>query len=577
LEKSDTTDKKTDVQWTSVHDLILIFSAIGVRARKAVALWRHGVRSASRLAALTSWEAEQSDINEHDKTLLDNFVQTNSRTSPSSTTPLRKDHPVIAPTARGSRVGAKLALCTQAGRAAALDDIDDLVDAPSAKLNSTHRYETWCELLEPFGERPMPVTPEKVRMVAAGLRKGGFRSASAYFGAACIEHLKTYGQRPGCLVTYSMARYSRAVSRGIGPSAGKASFNLEDLVDAMTAPTPEMVATVSSDCLWPCGVACLGAWWMTRSIELTAARVKDIEINDSLQRVHWALPASKTDVQALGVSRSHCCLCSSHPQLVLICPFHTAKTYLGILKNTFGASENFEDSPLFPNGNGAPLTHSASVRLIRAAAAASGDSLAYQPGRFGEHALRVSGAQFMSRVLLLDVYVIQLYGRWASKTVARYVQDAPLSRPLPTQIAQKPAITLEVVVKMVTNLLEKKMALADAVNEVSKDNKELSGALNNEVLAILDTAKSNDQDAKKVTQVMNKATKVTHIVLSGPDDGIPSNKFLARCGWRFGFVLHAFTTDDEPANICKTCYGLKTRKRKAAESEASSSSSSDND
>ena len=144
-------------------------------------------------------------------------------------------------------------------------------------------------------------------------------------------------------------------------------------------------------------------------------------------------------------------------------------------------------------------------------------------------------------------------------------------------MAQKPAITLEVIVKMVSDLLEKKMALSDAVDEVSKENKELSGALNNEVLAILDTAKSDDLDAKKVTQVMNKATKVTHIVLAGPDDGIPSNKFLAKCGWRFGSFLHAFKTDNEPANICKTCYGLKTRKRKAAESEASSSSSSDND
>ena len=143
----------------------------------------------------------------------------------------------------------------------------------------------------------MPVIPEKVRMVAAGLRKGGFRSASAYFGAACIVHLKTYGQRPGCLVTYSIARYSRAVSRGIGPAAGKASFSIEDLVDVMQPPTPDMVATISSDSLWPCGVACLGAWWMTRSIELTAARVRDLEVNDTLMRVHWALPASKTDVQ----------------------------------------------------------------------------------------------------------------------------------------------------------------------------------------------------------------------------------------------------------------------------------------
>ena len=183
----------------------------------------------------------------------------------------------------------------------------------------------------------------------------------------------------------------------------------------------------------------------------------------------------------------------------------------------------------------------------------------------------------MSRVLLLDVYVIKLYGRWASKTVARYVKDAPLSRPLPTQVAQKPAITLEVIVKMVTDLIEEKYALADAVDAVSKENKKLSEALNNEVLAVLDATKTDDMNEKKVIQVMNKATKVTHIVLAGPEEGIPSNRFLARCGWLFGFVLHIFTNDDEPANICKTCYGLKTRKKKAADSEATSSSSSDNE
>jgi hypothetical protein len=260
----------------------------------------------------------------------------------------------------------------------------------------------------------------------------------------------------------------------------------------------------------------------------------------------------------------------------MICPFHTAAAYLKILKNVFGDNENFHESPLFPNGNGGPLTHSASVRLIRAAAAASGDSLAFQPGRFGEHALRVSGAQFMSRVLLMDVYVIQLYGRWASKTVARYVQDAPLSRPLPNQEAQKPAITLDIIVKMVTDLMDKKYVLADAVAAVSKENEELNSALNNEVLAILDTSDIINTDDKKI-QVVNKATKVTHIVLAGPEQGIPSNKFLARCGWRFGFVLHSFPTIDvEPTNICKTCFQLK-KKKKVTEPDAPSSSSSDSD
>jgi len=128
---------------------------------------------------------------------------------------------------------------------------------------------------------------------------------------------------------------------------------------------------------------------------------------------------------------------------------------------------------------------------------------------------------------------------------------------------------------MVTELIGKKYALADAVDVVSKENKEMSGALNNEILAILDTTKTDGTPEKKAIQVMNKATKVTHIVLRGPEEGVPSNKFLARCGWRFGFVLHVFANDEIPNNICKTCFQLK--KKKVTETDAPSSSSSDSD
>ena len=46
--------------------------------------------------------------------------------------------------------------------------------------------------------------------------------------------------------------------------------------------------------------------------------------------------------------------------------------------------------------------------------------------RFGEHVFRVSGAQFLSR-RNVQVYLIQLLGRWGSDAVFRYIQEAPLS------------------------------------------------------------------------------------------------------------------------------------------------------
>jgi len=120
-----------------VHDLISLFTAVEVSATKAVKLWKLGVRSSSRLSLLTAWESEAANINEKDKEHLLQFIEARQGTSQLSSWPLRIDHPVIAPTLRGSRAGAKVALRTAVGGAAALEEIDSLLDAPSAK-NTRH-------------------------------------------------------------------------------------------------------------------------------------------------------------------------------------------------------------------------------------------------------------------------------------------------------------------------------------------------------------------------------------------------------------------------------------------------------
>ena len=170
----------------------------------------------------------------------------------------------------------------------------------------------------------------------------------------------------------------------------------------------------------------------------------------------------------------------------------------------------------------------------------------------------------------MDVYVIQLYGRWASKTVARYVQDAPLMRPLPAQAHQP--FTLEVIVKMVTDLVERKYALADAIKVVTeKSSNTQDEALQSEMLAVIDT--KDEMKTGPEVYVINMATKVTHIVLAGPELDIISDKFLARCGWKFGLVRHSFPSGDAThTKKCRKCF--KEKKKYMTTSEASDSSSS---
>ena len=89
--------------------------------------------------------------------------------------------------------------------------------------------------------------------------------------------------------------------------------------------------------------------------------------------------------------------------------------------------------PLFPTTRGLVLSHAASVRAIRAVDVKAAipttrtiDTSVHE--KLGEHTPRVSGAQFFAAVLSWELYLIQLYGRWGSLAVARYVHNTPLAR-----------------------------------------------------------------------------------------------------------------------------------------------------
>ena len=544
------TPRHTSRRWTTLDEMMEHTDAIGLHPNKAAKLWREEVRDAKKLAEMTSDEAKQKGLAADDWELVRNFGDANPCTSMSRTS--RADHPIMAPTKRGSRADAKLALSTPAGRAAALSEIDDLVDAPSAHRNRTQRWETWCDILGAFGEDALPVTASKVRMVAAGLRAGGFRSAAPYFTTASLEHLKAYGHRPGPLVVFAASRYARAVTRGVGPSTLKESFLIEGLAGSMEPPASQRLP---QDTLWPCAAACLGAWWMTRGIELSAARIKDVQLVEKTKVVYWKLPVSKTDVQAHGVSRAHKCICLDFPELTDICPFHLFIVYLDFVKEKFADLDDLADLPLFPNGQGGTLSHSATIRMVQTAALASGDTQAFDPRRFGEHALRVSGAQFLARCLSLEVYLIQLYGRWSSSAVARYVQNSPLTRTT-SHAAQKPtSMNIDDIVKLVVEAMKTKQKSVDeAVDQLEKpENVENLRALKTEIKTSIAAASPPPPDR---ATVMHLRTKFTHLVLVGPGEGIQEEDYLSYCGWHFGATKHRFNTGevDSEDRLCQKCF-----------------------
>ena len=198
---------------------------------------------------------------------------------------------------------------------------------------------------------------------------------------------------------------------------------------------------------------------MTREIEIAAATIEDIRVDLDQLQVTWNLQVSKVDTQAKGVARTHGCGCGSEHQLSKICPYHTlTRHYSDTLEfyrikfrcpEGVRSNEYFKKLPLFPDSQAKFLSKNMVIEAIRSTARNCGTEMTQrrEDGSdrqlIGGHALRVAGAQFMARHGI-ELYMIQLMGRWGSKAVERYVQQAPLARQasvassihMPTQIKQ---------------------------------------------------------------------------------------------------------------------------------------------
>ena len=171
-----------------------------------------------------------------------------------------------------------------------------------------------------------------------------------------------------------------------------------------------------------------GAFWMMRELELGCAQVGHVSLDLDAMAVEWRLPASKTDVKALGISRRWGCVCVG--ALDLPCPVHAVIGQLRLLAHTFGQAKVDKGLlPMFPSASGGFVDKRHVVTCIEAVATLIGEPLEDHRGvrRYGGHSLRVTGARTMA-ALGIEIHLIQLMARWSSDVVHRYVADAPLSR-----------------------------------------------------------------------------------------------------------------------------------------------------
>ena len=335
--------------------------------------------------------------------------------------------PVVAISHRGDRAAALASAATEPLRQATLQKFMDFMVAPSNASSQDSLLKTWQVFHDAWfggGVSVLPLTLPKVFAVCSMFRAGGYRSIDNYLSRIKDHHIG-HGHPWSDFLARAFRKARRAVGRGIAPARQSADLNLEAAFCTLAAHDGKPVCKGG-----PLGIRSLlvcGSFWMLRELEASCALVSHVTVDHTNMTVCWRLPASKTDVMALGKDRRWGCMCSEGRALP--CHVHAVLSQLSLLTAHFGATRvGSGNLPLFPSSSGGFVEKRHVVASLEHVATALGEPLldAHGVRRFGGHSLRVTGARTLA-ALGVSLALIQLMARWSSDVVLRYVAQAPLA------------------------------------------------------------------------------------------------------------------------------------------------------
>ena len=370
--------------------------------------------------------------------------------TPSSSTlqpwqPPRDDGQSVGRYTRGSKRLAIQIAADSLARNQARSELEDRVYSRSNVGSIAAKRDTWAAVAAAAGYAdPFVPNPDLLYDVSASLWKAGYRSLDSYIGVARQEMVLLHGDLPESFALH-IKRVSRAAARGRGPSKQACDLPFEKLGSYALRFEPFS----SGGPCYPGRVAIIASWWMLREIELSNLTLDCINFENTSAELK--LPISKMDPTGRGTSRSLCCTCSSTPSS--LCPFHTLKAQFDYASSLSSSPS----APLCPTAAGKAATKKETVLTIMGMAEDMGLALHTRSGapRFTGHSFRVTGAMWLASSGI-DVWRIQLHGRWGSDTVLRYVRLAPLAKSLAIEVSLGKDLS-----NVRTALLQAKATLAD--------------------------------------------------------------------------------------------------------------------
>ena len=438
------------------------------------------------------------------------------------------------------------------------------VYAPSSLRSMDHKWTTIKRALAMWNLTPLPPTREAILALGAALKKGRFQSADSY-----LSLYRTRAEREGYALDPSLNRLvkdvARSCNRGRGGPVKPMGLPLDRLGELPPLGDEPWVAEGP---VGPGRAIVLGAWFMMREQELSTTRACLVSIRNGDgggkdATVSWTLPASKTDVEAAGVTRSHGCCCVGGRSF--LCPVHAAEDQMNMLEarlpSRFASGVPDADLPFFPTAEGNVVTKGSMTDTIIQAATLLKVPKTSADGneRVSGHSLRVTGAQGLTKAGL-DTWAVQLLGRWGSDTVLTYIRNVPL---------QKSAEWARDVIKK---------TLAEKLKEIDEDGGEAPAAPSRsctlksvkkdftEELREAKEAESSQLAPITESVFVRGARGSFHRVGRRPDKASP---WTSACGWRFDPSEATVLFEDLPEHVrykflCAKCLGEAREYRKAA-------------
>ena len=510
---------------------------------------------------------------------------------------------------RGSKRKVGIAEASQDHMALAVRKYEEEKLASGTKAALDSRLKWWLERCRVRKWAPYPLTAHKIQYLGALLKVSKYRSAKQYLSSVRREHL-SQGHPWNDTLGLEFSDAQRSCTRGLGPAKQTGYFEVDALFEwgKSSKYDPRWPQVRGGPCL-PKEVTEVACHWALREIEISSTRLSAVSFKEGVGcgLASINLPVSKNDIHALGKVRTHGCSCpAACPVLALTKLFEdslrrhfpvveraprgrcvnaafscvNATSRVGgsgsVGSGTLGgrlpeASSGsgvsctppippfVRDLPLCPTPEGGFPTKSGMVNVFKS----FGKVLGVTKPITG-HMPRVAGAVRLARAGL-DIWKIQIFCRWGSDVVLRYIQDAPLEQS--HKWARETAVGLglaEAREGLVSHFKDRNPEKEVPEGEMEVASTQTIRALQNSMNVELGKAEDKWASAMSIMEeklegvASRVGMEIPKFVLNNTGTGkvhVTRNECFTVCGWEWQGHRHAVSRHAlaEGDNLCTKC------------------------